>query len=299
MLLLLLITPIVAAGLITFWQLHKESMPDMIRIAGGVEGGVYSGVSTELARRVRSVYPVSTEITSSGGSLDNRDRLLSGEIDLAPMQATAISGDLCVIAPLFYEVLYVLVKVDSDIQSLSDLRGRHVAVGPPGSGSRAVAELIFESLNLTHDPPTREVMDWQRLFFPDAPEAAMICIGRGSPLVTELLATGRWRVVPIHRGVRISLQHPTLHPMTIEADEISGDDETTQGIPTVGTTAFLAAREDTPSELVIAMLNALYAEPAPFKELIPRNQAAEWQGLALHRAARHYFSESQTNSLAP
>jgi TRAP transporter TAXI family solute receptor len=299
MLLLLLITPIVAAGLITFWQLHKESMPDMIRIAGGVQGGHYSDVSTELARRVRAVYPVDTKITPSGGSLDNRDRLLSGEVDLAPMQATAISGDhLRVIAPLYYEVLYVLAKVDSDIQSISDLRGRHVAVGPPGSGSRAVADLIFESLNSTHDPPTLEVMDWERLSSADAPEAAMVCIGRGSPLVADLSATGRWRVVPIQNGVQISLRHPTLHPMMIEADEISNGSKTTKGIPTVGTTAFLAAREDTPSELVVAVLNALYAEPAPFKELIPRHQAAEWQ-VDFHRAARHYFSESQTNSLAP
>jgi hypothetical protein len=73
----------------------------------------------------------------------------------------------------------------------------------------------------------------------------------------------------------------------------------TQGIPTVGTTAFLAAREDAPAELIVAVLNALYDEPRPFKELIPRSQAAEWQGLAFHPAARHYFSESQTNSFAP
>ena len=87
----------------------------MIRFAGGVDGGVYNDVSTELATsRSGYVTTSSTEVVASGGSLDNRDRLLAGAVDLAPMQATAISGDhLCVVAPLFYEVLYVLAKADS------------------------------------------------------------------------------------------------------------------------------------------------------------------------------------------
>ncbi len=245
-----------------------------------------------------ATHGVTTKILPSGGSLDNRDRLLSGEVDLAPMQATAISGDpLCVVAPLFYEVLYVLAKVDSEIRSIDDLRGHRVAVGPPGSGSRATAELVLSSLGLTPDLVTRDVIDWQQLFSDDAPDAAMLCIGQGSPLVSKLLTDGQWRVLAVPRGVQISLEHPTLRPMTIEADELSGmltGDAAVKGISTVGTTAFLAARNDTPSELVVAVLDALYQEPPPFIGLIPRDQSAEWQGLAFHPAARQYFVDLQT-----
>ena len=88
----------------------------------------------------------------------------AGDFDLAPMQATAISGDrLCVVAPLFYEILYVFARIDSDIHSIADLRNRHVAVGPPGSGSRATAELVLESLQLTPEVVTRDVIDWEQL----------------------------------------------------------------------------------------------------------------------------------------
>ena len=111
-------TPVLAAGLITLWQHHKKAMPDTVRIAGGVQGGVYNEVSTELANRVGAAHQVGTEVFPSGGSVENRDRLLAGMIDLAPMQATAISGDhLCVVAPLFYEVVYLLAQVDSGIES--------------------------------------------------------------------------------------------------------------------------------------------------------------------------------------
>ncbi len=294
MLLMMLMTPILAAGLLMIWQRHLQAMPDTIRIAGGVEGGVYNLISTELANRVTAVHDVASEVVSSGGSLENRSRLLAGVVDLAPMQATAISGDqLCVIAPLFYEVLYVLAKVDTQIETIRDLRGHRVAVGPPGSGSRATAELVFDSLGLTPEVVTREVIDWQQLLSDNAPDAAMVCIGRGSPLLKRLLDDGRWRLIPIPTGVQIALQHPTLRPMTVESSEIPDRDPKSEGIPTVGTTAFLAARADVPTELVIAALNAIYDEPPPCANLIPRHRAAEWQGLAFHPAARRFFLESK------
>jgi hypothetical protein len=298
MLLLLLMTPILAAGVFTVWQRHKQAMPDMIRIAGGIEGGVYNDISTELASRVGIVHNVSTEVIASGGSLDNRDRLLRGAIDLAPMQATTINSDIRVVAPLFYEVVHVFAKVDSKIQSITDLRGHHVAVGPRGSGSRATAELVFDSLKMTPDTVTRVVIDWEQLFSDEAPDAAMVCIGRGSPLVSKLLADGRWRLVPIPTGSQISLQHPTLSYMTIEPTEIgrpaTSESPLSVGIPTVATTAFLAARADTPSALVLAALDALYDEPPPCVGLISRAHAAEWQGLAFHPAASRYFLDWQT-----
>ena len=298
MLLLLLVTPVLAVCMTLFLQAQREAMPNMVRFAGGVDGGVYNDVSTELAHRLQATHGVTTQVIASSGSLDNRDRLLSGAVDLAPMQATAISGEhLCVVAPLYYEVLYVLAQAETAIHSIYDLRGRHVAVGPLGSGSRATAELVLSSLSLTPDLVARDVIDWQQLFSDDPPDAAMLCIGPGSPLVTQLLTDGQWRIVTVPRGIQISLQHPTLRPMTIEADELPAaisDGMVAEGIPTVGTTAFLAARVDTPSELVVAVLNALYEGPPPFTGLIPRDQSAEWQGLAFHPAARHYFVDLQT-----
>ncbi len=293
MLLMMLVSPIVAAGLLTVWQRQKQVMPAMVRIAGGVSDGVYNDISKELADRVARAHQVQTEVAVSGGSLDNRERLLAGHVDIAPMQATAISGDrLCVVAPLFYEVLYVLARADSGIESIRDLSGHRVAVGPPGSGSRATAELVFESLDLPPQLVRREAIQWQQLFTAEAPDAAMICIGRGSPLVRKLLDSNRWRLIPIPSGIEMSLQHPTLRPMTIEPGELPQSTASSVGIPTVGTTAFLAARVDTPSELVEAMLDALYSQPPPYEDLIPRQRAAEWQGLAFHPAARRYFRDS-------
>ncbi len=156
MLLMLLMTPILAVGLFTAWERRKQAMPRIVRIAGGINEGVYNQVSTEIANRLGSLFGVNAHTEPTFGSLDNRSRLLAGQVDIAPMQATAIGGDqLCVVAPLFHEVLYVVAQSDSNIHSLDDLRGCRVAVGPEGSGSRVTAELLLSSFELSADLVTR------------------------------------------------------------------------------------------------------------------------------------------------
>lgn len=295
MLLMFLMTPLLVTGTMLMWQRHRQTIPSVVRVAGGVEDGIYNDFSQKLADRVHATHDVQTHVIASGGSVENCDHLLAGLVDLAPMQATAIAGDqLCVVAPLFYELLYVLARTDSGITSMKDLEGRSVAVGPIGSGSRAIAELVLSSMQMSERDVPRIVIEWSELFAKDTPEAAMLCIGRDSPLVKRLLSDDRWRLIPIENGIQISLDHPALHPMTIASSEYQPKDAGTKfdgGLPTVGTTAYLAARDNSPSQLVIAALDALYVAPAPFTDLIPRSQVAEWQGLAFHPAARRYFLE--------
>ncbi len=90
------------------------------------------------------------------------------------MQLTAVQGDrLFLVAPLFHELLYVLARSDSDIETMEDLRGKRVALGPHGSGSWETSELVFDSLNLS-DSIT---------------PVAVIELGR--PLLTQMLRTRR------------------------------------------------------------------------------------------------------------
>lgn len=287
-LMLMLLTPIIAAAMAIAWQRSKDAMPSTVRIAGGLAEGIYTDLATELAQRVAKTRQVAFEIVDSGGSLDNRAHVIAGRADIAPMQVTAITGKrLLFVAPLFHELLYVLVRADSSMETIDDLRGHRVAVGPLGSGSRETAELVFESLDLG-DEITRDAMSWAELSDPRGPDAAMICVGRGSSLVTRLISSGEWKLIPIPTAVRISLQHPALDAMTIESSEFP-EGRVSEDIPTVGTTAFLTARDDAPSELVLAFLHALYAQPPPCAGLIPPSQASEWPVMGFHPAARRYL----------
>lgn len=301
MLLLLAISPFFVVAGAMLWSRHIQAMPQHVVLAGGLEEGVYNRISQSIADRLQRFEHVSTQVLTTGGSMDNRQRLIKRQVQLAPMQASSISGDdLCVIAPLFYEAAHLLVRAPDLLQQpasfdLHLLAGRRIAVGPRGSGSRRAADMILDSLNLPDDVSPREDISWSELHSPDAPDVALICIGRGSSLVADLLRN-RWKLVAIPGSITISMQHPTLRSITIDQSHYQVDGIPRLGLETVGTTAFLVTRRDAPSALVLTTLELLYQPPRLFVDLIPQEHAAEWQGLDLHPTARRYFESLEFGS---
>ncbi|TWU01517.1 serine/threonine-protein kinase [Neorhodopirellula pilleata] len=280
------------------WLQHRaaSAMPKQVRLAGGLVGGLYTETSRLLGSKMHEISGVEFEVTPTGGTWDNRDRLIRGEVHLAPMQASAVGGEqLSVVAPLFYEAVHVLIRKDGPVRSIGQLRGHSIAVGPEGSGSRRAAELVLDSLQLGPAECPRVVMKWPQLknasresSIDEIPSVAIICIGPGSDLVHDLLVDQQWQLMSLSGSVTIALQHPTLRPMTLSAEAYPEAMLPAEGIETVGTTAFLVSHQNAPDRLVELALTALYREPG-IVGLIPAERAAEWQGLAFHRAARAYF----------
>lgn len=292
-LLLAMLIPLLIAGFVTVRHSVAQKMPREIHLGGGLEGGAYSEVSELLAKRIHKRGSLPVTVSKSGGSHDNSKSVLDGTVHLAPMQATSITGaDLSVAAPLFYEAAHVLVRRDSNIHSIEDLAGHAVAVGPDSSGSRQVAEYLLDSYALAPQSVPRKVIPWPQLNSTENLDAAVICIGRRSKLIGDLLDQG-WGLLPVQQAIEVSLQHPTLRTMTIPPTDFPSANLPPGGIPTVGTTAFLAVRTDLPDKLVTLTLESLYESPPLFPGMIPRLNAAEWQGLVFHPAARRYYAQSQ------
>ncbi len=328
MLMLAILVPLVLLSW-SWWHRHRSAaMPRHVSFAGGLVGGLYTNTAQHLADVLQRETGVPCDVIPTRGTWDNRAKLLAGQVQLAPLQASAIGGEeLAVIAPLFYEAVHVLVRRDGPVHVIADLPGNAIAVGPPGSGSRRAAELVLDSLKLNGTTCPRIDLEWPQLKTMLVPAAgqktkvsvAIICIGPGSELVRGLLADGSWELISLTNSVAISLQHPTLRPMTLQrstyrsdtytaettspvADDPSPATKTREAprlpennpinedmtIETLGTTAFLVCRQDTSNALVRAALQALY-HPPTMVGLIPADHAAEWQGLAFHRAAREYF----------
>lgn len=277
-------------------------IPTVVKVSGGLQGGVYDEFSEVLGQRIGAVLGVRSEVAPSGGSLDNRDALLGGAVHLAPMQAGALGDDrLGVVAPLFFEAVHLLAHADSGISHAGQIPGNQIAVGPSGSGSRLATEMVLQSLGVSADQSPRQVISWPALLdlhqgnavSSTQPQVAIVCIGRGSRLVSSLLADGqrRWQLLPLPKPIEISLEHPALRPMTIMPSDYRGAAVPEDGVATVGTTAFLVTTMNAPDALVIAALDALYQDPPPIERLIPRQRATEWQGLGFHSAAKRYFKD--------
>src|SRR5438552_3422116 len=87
---------------------------------------------------------------ASAGSVDNVEKIGKGQLDGGLTQADvaywAYYGaglytpagaihDLRAIANLYRDLMHLVVRADSPIQSVADLKGKRVALGEPGSGS--------------------------------------------------------------------------------------------------------------------------------------------------------------------
>ena len=100
---------------------------------------------------------------SSGGSVENMRRLIGGEFQTAWVHINTVyeawNGvglfegekpfkDVRVIEFLTDQALCIATLAKSNIRNLSDLAGKKINIGPPGSGGVPIAKALFKALNI-------------------------------------------------------------------------------------------------------------------------------------------------------
>jgi len=128
-------------------------------IAAGPEQGQYLRFARALAE---PNGPRTTPLVTFGGE-ENLELLRQGKVQVALAQAdsalAAYEGTgafqakgpapaLRAIGSLYPEAVHVIVRADSGLASVSNLRGRRVAVGQPGSASRTTVLRVLEAHGL-------------------------------------------------------------------------------------------------------------------------------------------------------
>ncbi|MCE3553803.1 TAXI family TRAP transporter solute-binding subunit [Pseudonocardia sp. RS11V-5] len=135
-----------------------------LSIAAGVDAGVYfrlAGTLAEVWREHLGLAAAPTVLTTAG-SVDNLDRLAAGAADIAISQVDSAAERLTGLAPgdprvpralarIYDDALHVVVRRDSTVHRIADLRGRVVSIGPPTSGYHAVARRLLETVGLDPD----------------------------------------------------------------------------------------------------------------------------------------------------
>lgn len=286
-----MLVPLLFFGVFAASRIVHNRLPRTIRIAAGQEDGFYHDFSHRFAEALGASAQRPVEIITTTGSGDNRQAVLNRAANLALLQANAVRGPaIAVIAPLYYEAVHVLVRRDRNIREIKDLADKRVVVGPAGSGSRLSARIVLEHHGLTLEN-LRAIGESLAQFRDDSSfDAAIVTIGAGSQTVQALLDSSDFELIPVGDSQRLSLEHAAYRPFIIKSADYGGAKSISEeGVLTVATTAFLAARADAPDVLVTTALDTLYSPDSTPSNLISREFAAEWQGLVLHPAARRYY----------
>lgn len=151
-----------------------------LTIATGATTGVYYQIGGGLAELISdNLDGYRATATSTGASVQNIQGLAAGTYDIAfslmDTADDAVEGTESFDAPQEIEALtrlypnytQVLVRADSGIKSLEDMKGKRVSTGAPNSGTEVIANRLLKAAGLD---PAKDVTA-ERLALPESVDA--------------------------------------------------------------------------------------------------------------------------------
>lgn len=258
---------IIVVTLLGFWvayQFVEPAPPDHIVISSGSESGAYY-LFAQRYKEFLARNGITLEIRTSAGSVENIARLKAPEsdVDLAFVQGgTGDPGDqeLLSLGSLYYEPLWLFYRSELQLHHISDLRGKKIAIGPEGSGTRAVA------LKLTAD---NKIEQAGTVLEPLGGEEAALALEQGeidglfmiagaqSPIVQKLLTAEGISLLDFERAEAYERKHLFLSSVVLPEGVI----DLSRNIPPaditlLAATATLVVRNDFHPALVDLILRA-------------------------------------------
>lgn len=282
-------------GVVAAPVINQYRMPSVVKIAAGLKGGNYDKVATWIGKGLTQNFNCTATPVVTNGSNENIQLLITEQVQVALVQADAFSSDkvknrLRLIAPLYYEVVHICVRADSNITQLSELKGRKVLVGPESAGSHSIAKLLLQSVDLSFDDFEVDTTEWHALLEGHVADAAILVAKESSEDVSELLESGKYKLIPMEDAHTFSMNYPAFHTQLIGSKHYPKCNIPTNGVWTVAMPACLVATEETPSVLVNAILERLY-DPnfaKPFG-LIPPHRAPFFPVGIWHLEAEKFY----------
>jgi TRAP transporter TAXI family solute receptor len=192
--------------------------PNKITIASSFKGGHFEA----LAARYRDILArdnVQVNALTTEGSVDNLKLLndLHSGVQIAFMQEgitdSEHSPDLLSLGRIDYQVLWLFYTTGTLVTDLTELKGRRIALGPVGSGSRIVAEKILEISGVTPENSTIfhfAPLDAVKALDDDVIDVAFLSFAPDSQIVRGLLASPRYRLLSIDDAEALTRVFPFL-----------------------------------------------------------------------------------------
>lgn len=285
-----------------------------LSIATAGTGGIYFPIGGGLAEIINQHvggYAATAEVT--GGSVENMGLIAMGDADLAialgdtvykalngtgkfeNQQLAMIRG----LASLYTNMVQIVTLADSDITTLSDLRGKRVSIGAPGSGTEVNAKAILAANGMSYDD-----INQQRLNFNETADAlangdidaGFWSAGAPTSAILNLATTHSIRLIELSEEeiAATSAFDPIFVQTTLAGKTYTGvaDDVRVLGIPNI-----LVVSAGMPDDLVYSITRALFENLDELSTIHPaaRQTTVEFtldsMPVPLHPGAARYYRE--------
>jgi uncharacterized protein len=287
---------------------------DVTIVTGGT-AGVYFPLGSALAQIYNSKLPgVRAVAQGTVASVFNVEAIEQGKADVGFIQGDVVyfayrrgtesdprpHTQLRGMAVLFVNAVQIVVRRDSDIQRVTDFRGRRIGLGSPGSGTEEAARIIVESHGLNYADVRPGFLSFSEVadeiqagtldggfIVANYPVSAIIDVNRSVGV----------RLVPIEQDVinLIRERYRFFRPIVIPRGTYENQDG---DVTTIAVDNLLVCRKDMPEQLVHDLTKTFF-ESLP--ELAQTHIAAALidpeQGpttsIPLHPGAARYYRERE------
>lgn len=290
-----------------------QSRRPLVIASGGPGGAVYPLVLNLQQVYARDFPDLSLQVQAVGSS-GSVDALEEGSAQIgfsqadiaylaysrgttaAPRPHTNLRG----VAVLWSNVAQIAVPRNSVIHSVSDLRGKRVSVGAPGTSTEMLARIVLQAYGLQY----RDIRASFSSFSERAKQlrdgeidAAFVVTAVPSPVVQDMNANPGVRLLPID-SERISAlrgQYPFLRPVVVPAGTY---DPQEPAVAAVGIDELLVCRKDLDETLVYRLTKAFFdALPSLAKANAAAStvdlEEAPGTPIPLHPGAARYYRERE------
>jgi TRAP transporter TAXI family solute receptor len=256
----------------------EPAPPRRVVMATGAQDGAYYQFGLRY-QKLLARAGIQLDVRLTAGSTENV-RLLedpASGVAVAFVQGGVLAGndtdDLLALGTVFLEPIWVFSRVALPGQDIAGLRGKRVAVGPDGSGTRAVADLLLNANGVTTDAAHRVPLTGQaarQALADNRVDAAFFVASVQAPILEELTRLPDLALMSFARADAYARRFPFLVKMVLPRGALSlASDAPSRDIVLLGTAVNLVIRADLHpalADLLLASASTIHAGPGLFEQ---------------------------------
>lgn len=252
---------ILLVGIVVGARYFAPPPPSEIRIAAGSADGAYFALAQRYKEDL-SRHGIEVDVVETAGTLENYERLMSGDVDAALLQgglAQEIHQEtILTLGGMFPEPLWIFTPAGSEVSGFGDLASLSLGGGPQGSGTRALVSQLQTSWGgrWADIVPVGGANAANALRAGEL-DAAAFTASIEADYVTSMLADPDYELLPMLRANAISMRFPALAPVILHRGVVDlAADRPSEDVPLIAAIAQLGVSSDLHPAVQAVLLEA-------------------------------------------
>lgn len=235
-----------------------------IVMTSGADNGIYRGFADRYAPILKHAG-IKLDIRDSSGSVENYERLRDPKsvYDIGFIQSGTTrpkeTDNLQTIAAVSYEPIWVFYRGETTVDRLTQLRGKKISMGVPGSGLLNVAQSLLGYSGITSQNSTLLQMDAPAAYqgLENGQIDAAFFIGRPDADMQKTLLNSSLKLMSFAQADALVQKMPSLSKIVLPRASASvADDRPRSDVTLLAATALLVSKNTMHPALVYLLLDA-------------------------------------------